>query len=177
MKFGQYISYYKRKKIIKNFYKICNLKTSSRPFCACKELSTTAIGKWIFWSNLLILDMLEQNYQNLLKSACRTPQIPFYRGFLENFKNSGTSSQVTNFVDFFDKIFLLWYHINWEISLPGCVYFPNYSVKYILYFKLGHLMTSWHLNVWKVKFDYLRNKKDFQNEIKHFLFHKCSPLD
>ena len=104
IKFGQFISYYKRKKI-KNVYKICNLKTNSKPFCVCKELSTKAIEKWIFWRNLLILDMLEQNYQNLLKSACKTHLIPFYRGFLQNFKKSGTSSQVTNFIDFFDKIF------------------------------------------------------------------------
>ena len=51
MKFGQFMSYYKRKKIIKKFYKNCNLETSSRPFYVYKELSTT------FWSKLPILDM------------------------------------------------------------------------------------------------------------------------
>ena len=30
---------------IKKLYKNCNLKTSPRPFCVCKELSTTSIGK------------------------------------------------------------------------------------------------------------------------------------
>ena len=45
MKFGQYMSYYKRKNFIKNFYKNCDLKTSSRPFYVCKELSTTSIAK------------------------------------------------------------------------------------------------------------------------------------
>ena len=44
IKFGQIISYYK-KKIIKKFYKMCELKTSSRHFCVCKELRTTSIGK------------------------------------------------------------------------------------------------------------------------------------
>ena len=55
MKFDQFTSYYKRI-FIKKFYKNCDLKTSSRPFCVCKELSTTSIGKWNFWSKLLILD-------------------------------------------------------------------------------------------------------------------------
>ena len=38
---GQFMPYQKRKKIVKNFYKDCDLKTS-RPFCVCKELSTTS---------------------------------------------------------------------------------------------------------------------------------------
>ena len=45
MKFGQFMSYYKRKKLIKKFYKNCNLKTSFMPFCIHKELSTTSIRK------------------------------------------------------------------------------------------------------------------------------------
>ena len=47
MKFGQFMSYYKSKNFIQKFYKDCDLKTSSRPFCVCKELSKTTIGKWI----------------------------------------------------------------------------------------------------------------------------------
>ena len=43
-KFGQFI-YYKRNKNIKKFYKNCDLKTSSRPFCAFKELSSNSIRK------------------------------------------------------------------------------------------------------------------------------------
>ena len=66
--FGQFVSYYK-KKFIKRFYKNCDLKTSSRPFCVRKELSTTSVRKWNFWSKLLILDMYEENYQDLPKSA------------------------------------------------------------------------------------------------------------
>ena len=48
MKFGQFIPHYKRKKFIKNFYKKCGLKASSRPFCVCKEVTTTSIGKLNF---------------------------------------------------------------------------------------------------------------------------------
>ena len=52
-KFRQFMSYYKRKKIIKKFRKNCNLETSSRPFCVYKELSTTSIGKWTFEASYL----------------------------------------------------------------------------------------------------------------------------
>ena len=44
MKFGQFMSYDKRKNFIKKFFQNCGLKTSSRFFCVCKELSTTSIG-------------------------------------------------------------------------------------------------------------------------------------
>ena len=57
MKFGQFMSYYKRKNFIKKFYKKRRLKTSSRSFCVCEEWSITSIGKWNCWSKLLILDM------------------------------------------------------------------------------------------------------------------------
>ena len=53
MKFGQFMSYYKRKKFIKKFFKNCSVKTSSRSFCVCKELSRTSIGKWNLWTKLL----------------------------------------------------------------------------------------------------------------------------
>ena len=56
-KFDQFRSYYKIKKYIKK-YKNCSLKNSSRPFCFCKELSTTStiftIGKLNVRSKLLI---------------------------------------------------------------------------------------------------------------------------
>ena len=33
-----------------------------------------------------------------------------------------------------------------------------------------HLMTSWHLNIWNLKFDYLKNEKSFRIEIKNIFF-------
>ena len=45
MKFGLFISYSKRNNFNKKFYKRYGLKTSSRPFRVCKELTTTSIGK------------------------------------------------------------------------------------------------------------------------------------
>ena len=65
MKFGQLRSYSKRNNLIKKFYKNSSLKTSSRPFCICKELSITSIVKWGFWSNLLTLDTFPQVWNPL----------------------------------------------------------------------------------------------------------------
>ena len=42
VKIGQILQ---KEKFIKKLYKNCDIKTSSRPFCVCKELSTTSIGK------------------------------------------------------------------------------------------------------------------------------------
>ena len=56
MKFSQFMSYYKRKKLSKFFLQKLPLKTSSRPFCVCKGLSTTSIEKWNFWNKLLTLE-------------------------------------------------------------------------------------------------------------------------
>ena len=43
MKFGQIVSYYKRKFFIKNFYDKYGLETSSRPFLIFKESSLKRI--------------------------------------------------------------------------------------------------------------------------------------
>ena len=75
----------KEKKLSENFAETGTWKPSSRPSCVCKELGTTSIGKWSFWSKLPI-HMSQQTYQILSKSACRSPQFPFYRGLFENWK-------------------------------------------------------------------------------------------
>ena len=49
--------------------------------------------------------MYWQNYQNFSISVHRPSEIPFYRGFLENQKRPGTSSQAAFFIEFFDKKF------------------------------------------------------------------------
>ena len=72
MKFGQFMSYYKRKNFIKKFCKYCNLKTSSRPFCVCKELSATSIEKWNFWSKLLILGYVIAKLSKFVKISMLT---------------------------------------------------------------------------------------------------------
>ena len=41
---------------------------------------------------------------------------------------------------------------------------------------LTHLMTSWHLNIWKDKIWLSHERKELQSEVKKYfsLFHKCS---
>ena len=46
MKSGQFMSYYKRKSLLKKCAKKWGLHTSSRPICIYKELCTIAIQKW-----------------------------------------------------------------------------------------------------------------------------------
>ena len=72
-----------QKKFYQKFFKNNDLKTCSRPFCVCKELSTTSVRKWHFWNKLLILHYVIANLSklvqismqtfsnNLSKSACR----------------------------------------------------------------------------------------------------------
>ena len=47
----------KEKIYSKSFTKTAAWKLVPGPFCVCKELSTTSVGKWNFGSNLLVLDM------------------------------------------------------------------------------------------------------------------------
>ena len=91
----------KAKKIMKKFHKNCNLKTSSKPFCVCKEWGTTSIEKWNFWRKLCI-----RNYQNLSNPAHRRTLIPFYKRLLKNEKWPETSFQKNFDKTFFGKIWL-----------------------------------------------------------------------
>ena len=69
------------------------------------------------------------------------------------------------------KIFLLWY-IN---SLLDCVYFASYSVKYVSCFMYRYLMTSWHLNIWKVKTWLSQERKELSRwNKKHFSLFRFS---
>ena len=130
MKFGQFMSYYKRKIFIKKFYKNCDLKTSFRLFCVCKELSATPYWKMKFLKQPSHIKYVITNDQNLSKSACIPPQIPFYRGFFENLKGLGTSFQATFFIKCFDESFSF-------VILHGQYYiWPNFITKLCLLSKL-----------------------------------------
>ena len=41
----------------------------------------------------------------MLKSACRLPQIPFYKGFFKSKKEGGASFEATCFEEMFDHFF------------------------------------------------------------------------
>ena len=118
--------YSNRNNFIRNFYKNCGLKTGSTPFCVCKELSTTSIGKCI----LLLKHSTYIRHESKITSNQRPPQIPFYRGFLVNYKGPGTRFQATIFIDFFDKKFYFVMFINW----------PNFVTRLWLLPKLFNKM-------------------------------------
>ena len=56
MKFGQFMLFYKRKKLCKN----CNLTTSSTPLCVCKELKLVSaiFIKFVFFHQMIALQKL-----------------------------------------------------------------------------------------------------------------------
>ena len=156
-KIGQFMSNSKRNNFIKKFYKNCDLKTTSRSFCVCKELSTTCIGKWNFWSNPL----------NLSKSASWPTQIAFYRGFFQNYKGPGTSFQATILTEFIDKFFFLYCYIIWPNFINRLCLLPKLFNKM---FRVSCLGIWWRHDVWiseNLKFDYLKNENSFGSETKN----------
>ena len=111
MKFGQFMSYYKRKNFMRKFYKNCNQKTSSRPFCVCKELSTASIGKWNFWRKLVknskTIKICQNQHAHLLKFLFTDDSLKIEKG-LELVSRPHFS------LTFLKKNFLLQYYINWS---------------------------------------------------------------
>ena len=77
MKFGQFMSYYKRRKFMKKFYKNCDLKTSPRFACVRKELGTTSIGKWNLLRQAIYIRFVIAKLSEFTKSACMASKIPF----------------------------------------------------------------------------------------------------
>ena len=66
----------KEKKITKTFANTATWKLVPDSFVLAKN-KHKIYWKMNFWSELFILDMLSQNYQNMSKSACIPPQISF----------------------------------------------------------------------------------------------------
>ena len=67
---------------------------------------------------------------------------------------------------FWQKDFSFVYYINW----------PNLLVIHFSFFMLGDFMTSWHLNIWKVKVWLPQERKELLKWNKNYfsLFLKCS---
>ena len=105
-----------KEKFTKKLYKICDLKTSPRPFYLCKELGPTSIGKLIFLRKLFTLDMEQRNYQlaDLLRFL-------FTEDFLEIEKGLELFSRPDFSQNFSVKSFLLQYYVIGQISLPDCL--------------------------------------------------------
>ena len=66
-----------------------------------------------------------------------------------------------------------------QIPLPGYGYFPSYSIICVSRFMPRHLMTSWHLNVCKIKIWLSQERKELSKWNKNYfsLFYRCSLLD
>ena len=122
-----------KEKNIKKIYKNYNLKTTSRPFCICKGLGTTSIGKCNLWITLHII-------RYVIAKLSKFVQI---------------SMQASSHF-FLQRIF-------WptgQISLTGFVYFPSYSVKCVSCFMLRYLMTLWQLNISKINIWLSQERKE-----------------
>ena len=83
MKFGQFMSYH-NKKFYQKFYKDCQLKTSSRHYCVCKEFKHSMYWKMKFLKEATCIRYLLAKSSKFVQSALRTPLIPFYKVFFEN---------------------------------------------------------------------------------------------
>ena len=165
MKFGQFMSYYTRKKFMNKFHKNCDLKISSRSFSVCKELSTTSTGKWNFWSKLLkfkiskTIKIWPNRHTGLLRLFFTEGSLKIKKGldlfpghfFQKNFGKNFSFVMLHKLAKFHHET----------------VYFQSYSLKWVSCFMNRHFTTSWHLNIWKVII-WISQKRMFQ---------KCSLLD
>ena len=82
MKFGQFMSHFKRTIFIKVFSKICVLETSSRLFCVYEKVSTISTGKWNFWNKLFVLNIFLSNLSNYIRVNMDTSTDSFLKGIL-----------------------------------------------------------------------------------------------
>ena len=138
------------KRIYKFFYKICDLNTSHWPFCL-KRIRHNLYWEIKFLKQAIYITFVIAKLSKFFQISLQISSDSFLQRILWKLKRPGTSFQTRIFLEFFDKKFSLVILHRLQISLADCVYFPSYSVKYVWCFLFGHLMTSWHLNIWKVK--------------------------
>ena len=128
MKFGQFISYYRRKNFIKKFYKTCDLKTCSRPFS-----STNSISKPYLWGKLLILDIIVKLLK-VVQVSMQTSSDSFSQWILWKLN----CSQVTFFIEFFNNFVIL--HKLAKFHCQTVFASQVIPMKYVLWFMLEHFM-------------------------------------
>ena len=108
IKFGQFMSYYKREKFIKKYYKNCDLKTSSRPFCVCKELSITSNWKMKSFKQAFYTRSVLAKLSKFVQISSLTSSDCFFQRIMWKRK-------------FFDKKFSSVILQTGQMSLPDCV--------------------------------------------------------
>ena len=114
-----------------------------------------------------------------VKLSPQTSSHSFLWRIIWKLKGPRTSSQASFFIQFFDKKFSFVILHKLAKFHYKTVYFPSYSIKRVSYFMHRHLMTSWHLNIWKIKIWLSQEWKELSkwNEKHLSLFHKFSLLD
>ena len=101
---------------------------------------------------LLCLQRIKHNLYCKMNSLKETKICPNQHAYLLGFPLTEDSLKIRNGLElvsrshFSHNFLMTFFFCNitqaGQISLPGCVYFPNYSVKCNLCFMLGYLMTS-----------------------------------
>ena len=137
MKFGQFMSYCQRQKFMKKFYKNCDLKTSSRPFCVCKELSITSNWKVKCLRQAICIRYVLAKLSKFVQISTLTSQDFFLQ------KNKKGQEVVSR--QHFSQNFLIVFFCNITQLAKfhqQTVYFSSYSVKCVSCFMLRDLMTS-----------------------------------
>ena len=148
MKFVQFMSYFKRQKNIKILYKVCGLKTSSRPCCVCKESSLKRHlrkSAYLFWQILIVLLLFIQRDELVSKVLFSNRCCAW---FFINTKGPWTSFAATFFVEFFDKNCFQYYYINRPYFITRLCLLPKiFNKTHLLFscFMLRRLLTSWNL--------------------------------
>ena len=168
IKFGQFMSHYKRTNFIKKFLK----------FEILAEIIWNSFKNEIFEGSYLYYICNSKAIEICPNRLADLFIFLFTEDFLKVRKGLELVSRSQFSQHFLIKDFPLKYYINWP-TLSDCVYFPSYLVKRVSCFILGHLMTSWHLNTWKVKIWLIQERKELSrwNKKHSSLFHKCSLLD
>ena len=138
IKFGQFLSYYERKKFIQKFYKICYLK-SSRPFLFSKNLVKPLFENKIFEATYLYQISISKTIKTCLNHHTDFLKFRFAEDYLKIKKRLEIVSRSHFSQNFFIKKFLLKYYINQPKFIP----------------KLFISMSE------KLKFHYLKNEKSF----------------
>ena len=141
---------HKRKDFIKKFCKICGLTTSSRPFYVCKELSTTSIGKWNFWSKLpywicnsKAIGICPNQHADLLRFLFTENSLKIKKG-LELVSRPYFSH------NFFIKNLILQYYINWPNIITRLCLLPK------LFSKMCFMFHAWAFDD-VMTFEYLKS--------------------
>ena len=142
MKFDQFISCRKRKKISKFFAK-----------------------------TLLCLQRIKHNHYWKMKFLKQATYIRYVIAKLPKFAQSSIQTSSDSLLRRILWSFILKY-IAWtgQISLSDCVYLPSYLVKCVSWFMLWYLMTSWHFNILKVKTWLFQERKELLKWNKKTLF-------